>query len=103
MSNILKRTVFMSRNNDGTIRVLDWAKVIMDNGQTYAEPFRFGALWSEGSSIDDFNGSDQMARVDDIEWIDDPSMLDWYLCGGDDNVTGGAQVPKLSVGGNASR
>lgn len=101
MSNIVRRTVLMSRNNDKAIRLHDWAIVTMDNGMSFAEPFFFGQRLVPGKGFVDTNFSDQMARVDDMLWID-PMMESWRLSGGDARLHGGPMLPKLSVAGNTA-
>jgi hypothetical protein len=88
---ILKRTVLYYKSDDGQYRFPGWAVTITTEGACL-EPFNISDRFVTGlgQSIADFDPSDIMTRVDELQPIND--LTDWAVmsfgetmptCGGD--------------------
>lgn len=84
MSDILKRTIYIGRGNDGFIRVSDWAMVITSIGHCY-EP----RTDNRGQGVVDFDWQDPQNRIDQIDAFN-PSGPTWG-----DGTIGGDLTPVL--------
>jgi len=73
---ILKRTVFVEVAG-GVHRFADFARVVTPLG-TMVEPFMPGEKVSNNTGIQEYDATDEMCRIDNIEQVDSdklPSML----------------------------
>lgn len=87
---IQRRTVFYD-TVDG-VRFWDWALVTTTLG-TMAEPFMPNARHFVGQDFPEFDPSDMMNKIDEVV----PKSIDvslLVLSGGDDQIHGGAQLPR---------
>lgn len=83
MGDILIRTVFMGKGNDGIFRLSDWCGVITSLG-AMMEPFNLNRGDVAGN---DFSWSDPANRIDRIETYE-PTGTTWG-----DNTIGGPLIP----------
>jgi hypothetical protein len=83
MSDIIIRTVFMGKGNDGLVRISDWCRVVTRIG-AMMEPFSFNRNKIASS---DFQWKEASNRIDEVEGFN-PSGPTWG-----DNTIGGDLVP----------
>jgi len=89
---ILRRTIFIEKDNsrplEGTYhRICDFALVSTTLG-TMMEPFRPFAKNANGTNIANYDPTDEMSRIDDIQFINlDKHMT--LLSGGGESIHGG--------------
>jgi hypothetical protein len=91
---ILKRTVlyykYPKETKSGVFRFPGWAITQTTLGACL-EPFNIADQWDPGKSKSDFDCSDMMARIDELQPIDD--RLDWKVTSfGEAQPTGGGDI-----------
>jgi len=88
---IQKRTVFYD-NTGGIARFWDWALVTTTLG-TMAEPFQPNARYAAQTEFGQFDPTDMIARIDDIQISSVDTQLQ-TLSGGVHALNGGALNPR---------
>jgi len=84
MAAILKRTMFIGRGNDGLIRFPSWYKVVTPLGVMWEPGNRMIRAQAGQERIDDRDATDEMSRIDDIEFVDPSGFsLGENTCKGD--------------------
>ncbi len=86
-STVLKRTIFVERDKDGYFRFQDWALSLTTLG-AMAEPFSPDLRAETGSPETDFDPTDDIALITDIQQVDS-NLLPTLLSGGGAVTMGG--------------
>ena len=89
---ILKRTAFVEVSG-GVQRFADFARVITPLG-TMVEPFLAGQKVGNNDSIQQYDATDEMCRIDDIEQIDSDKLPSQMGDGGSPALHGGNQLSR---------
>lgn len=92
MTSILKRTVFIEENG-GALTFQDWALCTTTLG-TMVEPFMPNTRKSNDVGMIDFDPTDEISRIDQIQRINS-DLLPKLLSGGDDVLHGGTHMPRV--------
>ena len=93
---ILKRTVLYKKDDKGQYRFPGWALTITTLG-TCLEPFLINDRQVANNSFRDFDPSDPIARVDDLQRVDDMDELKATSLG-ETMVTGGGDLlPRVFI------
>lgn len=92
---ILNRTVFAEKGaGPGTVfRFAEFARVTTPLG-AMVEPFIIGDKVPTGTDIQNHDATDEMCRIDDIQYVDLDQLPSMLGDGGSPTYHGGTQLPR---------
>ena len=95
MASIRRRRVFYNKKNDGQYRFLGWAHVVTSMG-VMAEPFNLNDRHVPSNNMANYDPSDMMARIDDLQQIEDGKEIR-VISFDNDPIHGGDLLPRTFI------